>query len=456
MTHRRIRPLGRRWFGAALALSALTLASPPALALQPVTEFLAARQDVEPAEPRRPRNDGAARRRSGRLDRQPPTERLRHGDVHEEPVPGHDRGAPRSPRRPGIPHGSHPAAESVRRQRDAQRAAHQHRQLGPPGRRPVDARGRARRRGEQRVTVEKSVLHDYYTLLGDEAVLLSAVKNVEVAQHNVRLARDRKESGTGSELDVQRALADQAKAEQNVTAAQLDVTRRPARPLLALRARRRAGERLSRRTICTRRGPSRTGRGRRTDVPSVQSAEASRATAEEGGADGERLAPAYGLRPGGGEVHERHRLRRGPRRHLPVPGGRDVEARHDALRAEAGPGRRRRGRARQRGPRAPGRRGRCLPRLAADPRRHRLGALGARAGRGRAARRVPRAKTATRAASRPSSTSCRRARTPSPPTWRASRPTRTSLTPAWRSGWTQASSSTATPHDRAVQPEATR
>jgi outer membrane protein TolC len=72
--------------------------------------------------------------------------------------------------------------------------------------------------------VQKSVLRDYYLLLGDEAVLLSANKNLEVAQHNVQLARDRQESGTGSELDVQRALADRARAEQNVTAAQLGVT----------------------------------------------------------------------------------------------------------------------------------------------------------------------------------------------------------------------------------------
>jgi outer membrane protein len=74
------------------------------------------------------------------------------------------------------------------------------------------------------LTVEKSVLRDYYTLLGNEAVLLSATKNLNVAQHNVKLARDRREGGTGSELDLQRALADQAKAEQNVTAAQLGVT----------------------------------------------------------------------------------------------------------------------------------------------------------------------------------------------------------------------------------------
>jgi|HubBroStandDraft_2_1064218.scaffolds.fasta_scaffold59315_2 outer membrane protein len=74
------------------------------------------------------------------------------------------------------------------------------------------------------LSVQKNVIRDYYTLLGDEAVLLSAGRNVDIARHNVKLARDRKESGTGSELDVQRALADQAKAEQSVTAAQLGVT----------------------------------------------------------------------------------------------------------------------------------------------------------------------------------------------------------------------------------------
>jgi outer membrane protein TolC len=74
------------------------------------------------------------------------------------------------------------------------------------------------------ITVEKSILRDYYTLLGNEAVLLSSMRNLDVAQHNLQLARDRKESGTASELDVQRALADRAKAEQNVTSSQLGVT----------------------------------------------------------------------------------------------------------------------------------------------------------------------------------------------------------------------------------------
>jgi outer membrane protein TolC len=73
------------------------------------------------------------------------------------------------------------------------------------------------------ITVEKTVVRDYYTLLGEEAVLLSATKTREVAQGNVKLARDKREGGTAAELDVQRALADQAKAEQSVTAAQLNV-----------------------------------------------------------------------------------------------------------------------------------------------------------------------------------------------------------------------------------------
>ncbi len=72
--------------------------------------------------------------------------------------------------------------------------------------------------------VEKSVLRDYFTLLGEEAVLLSSTRNLDIAQHNLQLARDRKESGVGSELDVQRAVADRAKAQQSVTAAQLGVT----------------------------------------------------------------------------------------------------------------------------------------------------------------------------------------------------------------------------------------
>jgi outer membrane protein TolC len=131
------------------------------------------------------------------------------------------------------------------------------------------------------LSVEKSVLRDYYSLLGDEAVILSATKNLEVAQHNLSLARDRKESGTGSELDVQRAVADQAKAEQNMTAAQLAVTntRRDLYSLSGLQAEPASGfppDDLHEET------PLEGWMGKTNTAPSVQSAVANRERAEEG------------------------------------------------------------------------------------------------------------------------------------------------------------------------------
>ena len=109
------------------------------------------------------------------------------------------------------------------------------------------------------IVIEKNVLRDYYTLLGNEAVLLAATRNLEVAQHNLTLARDRKESGTGSELDVQRAVADQAKAEQSMTARAARRDEHPPRPLLDDRARARSRPPSSRRTTCTKRPPSPRG-----------------------------------------------------------------------------------------------------------------------------------------------------------------------------------------------------
>jgi outer membrane protein TolC len=130
------------------------------------------------------------------------------------------------------------------------------------------------------VTVEKNVIRDYYTLLADEAVLLSATRNVDVAHHNVQLARDRREGGTGSELDVQRALADQAKAEQNVTAAQLGVTntRRDLYSLSGLVA-----EPVSAfpQDDLHEEAPLPTWTGRTNAVPSVRSAVAGTTTAEK-------------------------------------------------------------------------------------------------------------------------------------------------------------------------------
>jgi outer membrane protein TolC len=131
------------------------------------------------------------------------------------------------------------------------------------------------------LTIEKGILRDYYTLLGDEAVLLSAVKNLEVARHNVKLARDRKESGTGSELDVQRALADQAKAEQNVTAAQLGVTN-TRRDLYSLSGLNAEPATAFPEDDLHEEAALGSWIGATNGVPSVKSAEANRVTAEEG------------------------------------------------------------------------------------------------------------------------------------------------------------------------------
>jgi outer membrane protein TolC len=72
--------------------------------------------------------------------------------------------------------------------------------------------------------VQKSVVRDYYTLLGDQAVVLAATHQLDVTRDNLKLARDRADNGVGSQLDVQRAIADQAKAEQSLTSARLNVT----------------------------------------------------------------------------------------------------------------------------------------------------------------------------------------------------------------------------------------
>jgi len=131
------------------------------------------------------------------------------------------------------------------------------------------------------LTVEKGVLRDYYTLLGNEAVLRSAGANLEVAQHNVSLARDRKESGTGSELDVQRALADEAKAEQNVTAAQLGVTS-TRRDLYSLSGLDATPADVFPEDDLHEESPLAMWMGKTSGVPAVQSAVANREKAEEG------------------------------------------------------------------------------------------------------------------------------------------------------------------------------
>jgi outer membrane protein len=129
-------------------------------------------------------------------------------------------------------------------------------------------------------SIERSVVRQYYVLLGEEAVVLSATKNLDLARQNLKHARDKREAGTGPELDVQRAVADQAKAEQNLTAAQLAVinTRRDLYTLTGINAEPAAAfpeddlheeEPLERWT------------GQPIDIPPVKAAQANRVTAEE-------------------------------------------------------------------------------------------------------------------------------------------------------------------------------
>lgn len=68
-------------------------------------------------------------------------------------------------------------------------------------------------------SVEADVTQAYYQLLGSEAVLFAAQKSAEVASGNLSLVRDRRELGAASELDLQRAAADLARAQQEEAAA---------------------------------------------------------------------------------------------------------------------------------------------------------------------------------------------------------------------------------------------
>jgi outer membrane protein TolC len=69
------------------------------------------------------------------------------------------------------------------------------------------------------LSVEASVTQIYYQLLGTEAVLFAAKSSLDVAQSNAQLVKDRHELGTASELDLQRSIADMARAQQDVATA---------------------------------------------------------------------------------------------------------------------------------------------------------------------------------------------------------------------------------------------
>jgi outer membrane protein TolC len=78
-------------------------------------------------------------------------------------------------------------------------------------------------RANTEVSVESSVVQAYYQYLGSEAVLFVAQKSLGVAEGNVKIVGDRRELGTASELDVQRALADVGRAQQDVASADQSV-----------------------------------------------------------------------------------------------------------------------------------------------------------------------------------------------------------------------------------------
>ncbi|WP_394829244.1 TolC family protein [Pendulispora albinea] len=74
-------------------------------------------------------------------------------------------------------------------------------------------------RDQTELTVERDVTRLYYQVLADEAVLASATKSFDTAEGNRKLVTDRRELGTASELDFQRAETDVAKASQDMATA---------------------------------------------------------------------------------------------------------------------------------------------------------------------------------------------------------------------------------------------
>ncbi len=275
---------GRHTLGAALVLAACALPSRPALALQPVTEFLVHARTWNP-------QNRAARATTAQRDAE---EAISTGAL----LPNFSGSFMYTQNQylvttaALIPPGSLPAGLSFPNTTiQPQNQVDGNLILNVPliniyswdRRKEAQATLEGARADEANsaLTVERNVLRDYYTLLGDEAVLLSASKNLEVAQRHVKLARDKKESGTGSELDVQRALADQARAEQSVTAAQLGVTN-TRRDLYTLSGVVAEPASAFPEDDLHEEGPLEKWTGKTNGVPSVESAQASRVTAEEG------------------------------------------------------------------------------------------------------------------------------------------------------------------------------
>ena len=74
-----------------------------------------------------------------------------------------------------------------------------------------------------RADVARRVTRAYFQLVANEALLVASAKALEVSRANLTTVQDRKNGGTATELDVQRAMADVSRAEQDASAAGFSV-----------------------------------------------------------------------------------------------------------------------------------------------------------------------------------------------------------------------------------------
>jgi outer membrane protein TolC len=128
--------------------------------------------------------------------------------------------------------------------------------------------------------VSRRVTRAYFQLIADEAVALSAQRNLKLSEDNAALIATKRGAGTASDLDIQRAKGDVARAEQDVATATLGVV-----------TERRALETLSGLTPepetsfvaddLHEEGPLSVWLGVTDGIPSVQSAMAASRSAEE-------------------------------------------------------------------------------------------------------------------------------------------------------------------------------
>jgi outer membrane protein TolC len=151
-----------------------------------------------------------------------------------------------------------------------------------------------------RFDLTRQVARAYFQLLACEAVRQSAQHALRLSQQNAQLTVERRDAGTASELDVQRARGDVARAQQDIAASTLNVA-----------TSRRALETLSGMTPepalefpaddLTPERPLANWLGHGRDMPAVQSARAARRAAERG----KRAADAAWLPTVNGSVQER-------------------------------------------------------------------------------------------------------------------------------------------------------